>query len=158
MPLSFDDLSADDIHRFWSAVNASSPDECWVWTRALDSYGYGHFSVAGYKRGAHRISYLIDRGDLPEVVRHTCDNRCCVNPNHLRGGTQQDNIEDRQRRDRQAKGRRNGRSKLDAETVRELRRRYAETDVTYRALADELDMNHKSIAAAIKGKTWGHVA
>lgn len=90
-------------------------------------------------------------------MRHTCDNPSCVNSEHLDSGTQRQNIEDRQRRDRQAEGSRNGRSKLDEEAVRSLRRRYADEDVTYRTLADEYDMNHRSIAAAIKGDTWAHV-
>jgi hypothetical protein len=103
------------------------------------------------------VSHFIKTGETPEVVRHTCDNPACVNPNHLLGGTQQQNIDDRQRRDRQAKGSRNGRSKLDADLVRDLRSRYAAGNTSYRQLADDLGMNHKTIAAAIKGVTWSHV-
>ena len=152
-------FSTDDITRFWTYVDQARklPGECWEWIGSLDKDGYGRFSIKGRWNAAHRVSHFIEANELPEVVRHTCDNPCCVNPDHLIGGTQQQNIVDRQRCDRQAKGSRNGRAKLNADIVRELRRRYAEEDVSYRQPAEELEMNHKSVAAAIKGQTWSHV-
>jgi hypothetical protein len=155
MPLS--PLSSDDRHRFTSKINQAGSGDCWVWTAGTDRDGYGRFFLNGRKWPAHRVAYLMKTGKTPEVVRHTCDNPSCVNPAHLTGGTQAQNIADRQRRDRQAKGSRNGRAKLDEDLVRELRQRYELEDVSYRDLARELGMDHKTISAAVRGRTWSHV-
>jgi len=150
-------LTRDDRDRFHVKIDRRDPTDCWPWTAATDRDGYGRFSVDGRKRPAHRVAFFLKTGTLPAVVRHTCDNPACVNPAHLVGGTQRQNIRDRQRRDRQAKGSQNGRAKLTEDLVRDLRRRYASENVSYRQLADELDMNRKTISAAIKGETWVHV-
>lgn len=67
---------------------------CWIWTRGAGSSGYGHVSSS---ITAHTASYLVFKGKLPDdqpVVRHTCHNRLCVNPDHLIPGTHKQNTED----------------------------------------------------------------
>lgn len=74
-------------------------DTCWVWTGGIESFGgYGRFRTPTGVIAAHRWSYHATHGHLPAVVRHTCDIRCCVRPDHLLGGTQADNLADRARR------------------------------------------------------------
>lgn len=79
---------------------------CWDWTASRARGGYGQF-MSSVKDGrlwyrAHRFSYLAHKGEIPNglVVMHTCDNPSCVNPEHLKVGTQTDNIRDRDEKER----------------------------------------------------------
>ena len=75
---------------------------------------------------AHRASYIAHIGPIPDnmVVRHKCDVRCCVNPNHLELGTSQDNVNDRNERGRTARGHRVSRTRLSDDDVRFIRQSY----------------------------------
>lgn len=80
---------------------------CWLWAGSLvPGHGYGSFNFKGSEQGAHRASYILHRGVIPEglFVLHKCDVKHCVNPEHLFLGTLRDNAEDRNRKGRQAKG------------------------------------------------------
>lgn len=70
--------------RFWRKVDRSA--ECWLWLGARTNAGYGALSVGGKCVGAHRVAWLLSRGELPEGQRvtHLCGNRSCVRPEHLR--------------------------------------------------------------------------
>jgi len=108
--------------RFWSKVDPAPSSCCWEWTAGKFTEGYGSFRLNTKMLKAHRVAYQLTKGDIPDglMVRHTCDNRLCCNPDHLILGTHADNMKDMTERNRQAKGKYNGNSKLTAKQVMEI--------------------------------------
>jgi hypothetical protein len=112
-------------------------------------------------RQAHRVAWELLNGPLRpgEVVLHTCDNAQCVNPNHLRKGTQHDNVRDMFRKGRNVvlPGSKNGSALLDEDKVRYAREQYARGR-TLKDIGDELGVHLSTIHLAVTRKKWKHVA
>jgi hypothetical protein len=79
---------------------------CWIWLGALTRDGYGDVHINGRRIRPHRVALEVRVGRLLEGLwaLHTCDNRWCINPDHLYAGTVQDNTDDRVRRGRSFRG------------------------------------------------------
>lgn len=107
-----------DTERWVAYVDTSG--DCWEWTGALSRKGYGFVSSGGKTKQAHRWSYEMNIGQIPEgmVVMHKCDNPKCVNPAHLKCGTQSQNIADRDSKGRTSRG--SSLSPSDQDRIRDL--------------------------------------
>jgi len=79
-----------------------SDNGCIEWTGARLPTGYGLFSLDGRMQRAHRVSYELSFGPIPDGLHilHSCDNPPCVNPAHLRPGTRTENMQDKAERGR----------------------------------------------------------
>ena len=109
--------------RIASLCVAEPNSGCWIWTGTVHGKGYGHIWYNGSCNKAHRVSYEVYVGEIPEgmVVMHRCDNPACVNPDHLILGTNQENMDDRNKKMRQAHGESHSKAKLTDELVRHIR-------------------------------------
>ncbi len=133
--------------------------DCWVFAGSK-AKRYASFALDGVSRiGAHVASYRLYKGDIPEgkLVRHTCDNKPCVNPEHLVLGTQLDNMADCVERRRIATGEQQGLSVMTEERVRDLRRRHAAGGVTQTALSVEFGISQATTSQIVRRITWKHI-
>lgn len=81
------------LERFWAKVKKTEGG-CWLWIASCGYNGYGQFfPVKGTRVYAHRFSYEIHKGEIPDnrEVDHICNQRACVNPEHLRLLTHREN-------------------------------------------------------------------
>lgn len=84
------------MKRFFNKVDVKSKEECWNWLASSRGKGYGAFKLNGKVVDAHRVSWILHNGEIPEniFICHKCDNPSCVNPDHLFLGTHSDNMND----------------------------------------------------------------
>lgn len=128
---------------------------CWIWIGPVRSYGYGHMRTAGKAWLAHRLSFVLHKGPIPENlgVLHHCDNRLCVNPDHIYAGDNIQNIKDMVDRKRHRVGERNSASRLSREVVIEIRSSL-QSDME---LARKFGVSRTAVRNARHGSTWRHV-
>ena len=140
--------------RFWSKVNIpKNENHCWEWQGATLPFGHGVFRVPGEQRNKRAHSHALELATGNEVpdelhVLHSCDNPPCVNPSHLRVGTDQDNVDDMFRRRRNAR-----RSALTDDDIVSLRERRAAGE-TIVSLADSFGISNATVSCIALGKTW----
>lgn len=148
----------EQINSFWSKVHKS--DGCWTWLAATNRKGYGIFRVGNKNVLAHRFSYQIYKGEIPDgiLTLHRCDNPACVNPAHLFLGTHLDNVHDCISKGRYYTGRHDGehgKHKLTAIQVREIREN--PSGLSHRALAKKYSVSKGTITFIMNNQTWRNV-
>jgi hypothetical protein len=153
--------------RFWWKVDKDGPvhpvlgTQCWVWFGYKNGGGYGMFKLDGKFELVHRYSFRLHCGGIPDGMHilHRCDNRQCVNPDHLFVGTHADNMKDRDTKRRQAYGERNCKAILSEEQVLEIRKRYVvgcEKNGAH-PLARELGVSPSAIYNIVSGVNWRYL-
>jgi len=144
---------------FWPRVDRGDPGDCWPYVGVVLGNGYGQVYVEGGQILAHRVAYILDRGEIPSdmIVRHLCNNRTCCNPSHLALGTMQDNADDMTRAERQARGERQGLSVLSNAQVLDIYARCLGGGETKAAIAEEYGVDPGTVSCIALGKTWAHV-
>lgn len=176
-------LTIQDVNRFWGHVDHSEGQgpngDCWEWKkkRAIRG-GYGDFVVSiGYRTNrnlrASRVAFFLEYNRWPsEFVLHRCDNPPCCRPSHLFEGDNDANMEDMREKGRQPKGEvhwmkthpqdipkgsaKGGRSKLDEQSVLEIRHRHAQGQLQ-KHLAVEYGVCKQTIWLVVHRKLWTHV-
>jgi hypothetical protein len=151
-----EDITDAVRQRFWQKVRVGNVDQCWLWegsTRGDGSYGIA-FTVDLVRVSAHRLAYALANGECDKdlIVCHECDTPLCVNPRHLVGGTQGENI-----RDMTSKGRgKPGRAQFALEHVEAIRDRYAAGE-SQRSLAREYGVSQPAINNIVNNRVYKHV-
>lgn len=129
---------------------------CWIFTGTIHHSGYGSLVVDGVRRGAHVWAYVVANGEPPEDapdVLHSCDNPPCINPAHLRSGTDQDNANDKVKRGRlnPLKAEDCPAAVLTNAQVAEIRRTPGVSGATW---AEMLGVSRSTISLIRRGQTW----
>lgn len=161
--------------RFWEKVQKADGDACWEWTACLftDS-GYGCFSYERKLQGAHRVSWQLANGPIPDGlwVLHECDNRKCVRPDHLFLGTPTDNARDMVQKGRgvpptgdrhwarvrrgENVGAKNPNARLDEAAAAAIKSALT-VGVPVGPLAQQHGVTASAISLILSGQNWPHV-
>ena len=130
---------------------------CFVVTSHAKANGYPILNIEGTTVNVHRKIYKELFGGIKKglVIRHKCDNRSCINPEHLEPGTYQDNMDDMAERKRSLHGERNHFAKLDNRKVLEIRSLIG--SMTYEEIANMYGVKKGTIYRIAKRITWKHV-
>ncbi|MFA5444859.1 MAG: HNH endonuclease signature motif containing protein [Bacteroidales bacterium] len=149
------------MKRFWKKV--SKTRDCWIWVGAIrGKNGYGCIKINKKVESAHRFSWILHYGEIPsgKFICHKCDNRLCVNPEHLFLGTPRENVLDAVNKKRFSSiafkkssiGRSPSIIKITNSMSLEIRNKYFLGNTTYRKLAKEYHVSRQTICDAVHEK------
>jgi len=145
------------VSNFWKQVSPPTDKGCREWLGAKIC-GYGQLRFRNQKWRAHRVSYLLTRGQIPDgaYICHKCDNPSCVNPQHLYLGDAKSNSADMYRRGRgnRPKGEGHYRSKFTEKDILAIR---ANNTMSQAALGKKYGVTPEAIHYIKSGKSWRHV-
>jgi hypothetical protein len=152
---------AERVDAFWARTIPEPMSGCFLWMGELTTNGYGHVIVSMRPRrrvGAHRMAYALVHGPVPAGldVCHRCDNRACVNPDHLFAGTRAENLGDMVRKGRSAKGEDHSQVVMTEALVREARD-LASQGMRHREIGQHLGIHPGTIRSAVLRQSWRHI-
>lgn len=154
------DVTREWIERFNAKWKLNAESGCWEWTAALYTSGYGQIKVPRKRiqAQAHRLSYAIHKGPIPQgqYVLHRCDNRKCVNPEHLFLGTKKDNAQDMVAKGRHCFGEKQAGAKLTAKHVH-VALELIRLGVKQIRIAQMLDISPMELSRIKRGERWAHL-
>lgn len=150
-----DERRAAIFRRFWAKVQRADAKACWPWIGRRDVRGYGLLEIDGVQLLAHRFAWEASRGPIPagQFACHHCDNRACVNPDHLFIGSHRDNNRDAVRKGRKRAW---GVQKLNAAQVLAIRSRSHDGELP-RSIANDYGICADHVTRIVKGLRWGHL-
>lgn len=144
-------------NRFWKNVDKPDGDGgCWLWSGTKRPNGYGNITIDGKSWLTHRIAYEeYYQTKIPDnmMVLHSCNNRACINPAHLRLGTHQDNMNDMVDSDHSGKGERNTNAVLEEADVQKIRV-FLSKGISMRSIAEAFNVSVSTIKDISRGRTW----
>ena len=157
MSSQFIPFDGKTLERFWAKVDRGNPDDCWEWNAHRVRGGYGRIWAAGRHWMAHRLSWSIHNGPIPDglMIRHTCDNPPCVNPGHLLVGTRADNGRDVRLRGRK-RGMAHNLAILTDKDVLFIRRAFR-LGIRPSRIARRLNVSESVVYSVRSRKTWTHI-
>lgn len=156
-------VSTQDVERFESKF--SKGEVCWEWHAYTATNGYGRFDIGSKKRSsiaAHRFSYLVYNGEIGDdkLVCHSCDNRLCVNPDHLWLGSYKENTQDMMRKGRNKYLDRSGthrkRPHLTKDEVIEIRR-LRQDGVIREEVANKFNISKAHVDSIVRRDVWKEI-
>ena len=147
------------IERFENFFIPEPNSGCWLWAGNIKPEGYGAFQIGGATYDAHRISYVIFKGAIPRhiFVCHLCDTKACVNPTHLRLGTNANNMRDAGNKGLINRGENNKSAKLNDEIVRQICALYATGKYSQKKLGKQFGVAQQTISDICRGDIWWHI-
>jgi hypothetical protein len=156
------ELAPGEAERFWKKVAPPNENGCRLWLASCDNHGYGQVGVPSLQRvaKAHSVAWRLTYGPIPtgKQLNHSCDVRPCVEPAHLKLGTQKQNLQDISARGRwkphAAGGENNATAKLTWEKVREIRRLRTEFGWKLVDLAKKFKLCTSQVSNIINHRQW----
>lgn len=126
------------------------PDACWPWLASTSANGRPYFTAKGVRKLAYQWTHELATGAAPgkgQMLLHSCDNKLCCNPKHLRLGSHQENMDDMKQRERHG---------LPHNTVRVIKKLLREGR-KHESIAELFGLSREQITHINNGRAYAHV-